>query len=80
MSEIPNDVKKRLFEANPLLCCWMSDVMFYLGTACLLVGIISDAINKVLLLEPTNWLIMAATFIITGIFAWFRGYFSAKER
>ncbi len=80
MSQIPNDVKKRLFEANPILCCWMSDVMFYLGTGSLLVGIISDAIDKKLGLESTNWFIMAATFIITGIFGWFRGYFSAKEK
>ena len=80
MSEIPDDVKKRLFETNPILCCRMNDAMTYLGIAFVLVGIISDAINRTLLLEPTNWFIMALTFFILGIFAWFRGYFSAKER
>ncbi len=80
MSEIPDDVKKKLFEANPMLCCRMSDVMTYLGVAALLIGIISDVINRVLLLEPTNWLIMSVIFFILGIFAWFRGYFSAKEK
>ena len=58
----------------------MSDVMTYLGTAFLLIGIISDAINRVLLLEPTNWFIMSVIFFILGIFAWFRGYYSAKEK
>lgn len=80
MPEIPDEIKKRLFDANPILCCRMSDAMFYLGVAFLLVGIISDGINRVLLLEPTNWFIMAVTFFLLGIFAWFRGYFSARER
>lgn len=79
MPEIPNDVKKMLFETNPKLCCRMSDAMIYLGVASLVIGIISDAINKVLLLEPTNWFIMAVPFFMLGIFAWFRGYVSAKE-
>ena len=80
MSEIPDDVKKKLFEANPMLCCRMNDAMTYLGVAFLLIGIISDAINRTLFLEPTNWFIMAVIFFILGIFAWFRGYFSAKEK
>jgi|PlaIllAssembly_1097288.scaffolds.fasta_scaffold708306_2 hypothetical protein len=80
MSEIPEDVKKRLFEANPIRCCRMNDFMTYIGTVFLLIGVISDAIELKLLLEPTNWFIMAVTFFILGIFAWFRGYFSAKEK
>ncbi len=80
MPEITDDVKKKLFEANPILCCRMNDVMTYLGIVFLLVGIITDAINRVLLLEPTNWFIMAPTFFILGIFAWYRGYISAKEK
>jgi len=31
----------------------------------------------VLGLEPTNWFIMAVGFWMLGIFAWFRGYYSA---
>jgi hypothetical protein len=80
MSEIPDDVKKMLFEADPKLCCRAHDTMVYLGIAFLLVGIISDAINEVLGLEPTNWFIMSIAFFIVGIFAWFRGYLSAKEK
>jgi len=80
MSEIPDDVKKRLFEANPKLCCRMHNALTYLGIAFLLTGIISDAINRTLLLEPTNWFIMVVISFMLGIFTWFRGYFSAKER
>ena len=46
----------------------------------MVIGIVGDAINKVLGLEPTNWFIMAVGFWMLGIFAWFRGYYSAKEK
>jgi len=80
MAEIPNDVKRLLFERNPKLCCWMNSTFTYLGVAFMVIGIVSDAMNKVLGLEPTNWFIMAVGFWMLGIFAWFRGYYSAKEK
>ncbi len=80
MSEISEEVKKKLFEANPLLCCRMSDVMTYLGVAFILIGVISNAINRSLLLGSTNWFLLALIVFILGIFAWIRGYFSAKEK
>jgi hypothetical protein len=79
MTEIPKDVKSRLFERNPMLCCWLHDTLIYLGIAFMLLGIIGDAMNKVLGLESTHWFIMALGFWMLGIFAWFRGYYSAKE-
>ena len=79
MAEIPADVKRWLFERNPKLCCWMHDILTYFGVAFMVTGIVSDVINKVLGLEPTNWFIMAVGFWMLGIFAWFRGYYSAKE-
>ena len=80
MAEIPKDLKRLLFEKNPKLCVWLSDTLTYLGVAFLLIGIVSDAMNKVLGLESTNWFIMAIGFWMLGIFAWFRGYYSAKEK
>ena len=80
MAEIPKEVKKQLFERNPILCCWMHGVMTYLGFVFLLIGIIGDAMNKVPGLEPTNWFIIAIGSWVLGIFAWFRGYYSAKEK
>ena len=80
MAEIPNDVKRLLFERNPKLCCWMNSTFTYLGVAFMVIGIVGDAMNKVLGLEPTNWFIMAVGFWMLGIFAWFRGYYSAKEK
>lgn len=80
MSEIPKDVKRRLFENNPILCCWMNDIFTYLSVAAIIVGIVSDAINMKLGLVSTNWFVLAIGFWMLGIFAWFRGYFSAKEK
>ena len=79
MAEIPSDVKRMLFERNPKLCCRMHDVSIYLGIAFIVMGIVSDAMNKALGLESTNWFILAVAFWVSGIFAWFRGYYSAKE-
>ena len=80
MVEIPDDVKRMLFERNPKLCCRMNSILTYLGIAFMLIGIISDAMNKVLGLESTHWFIMAVGFWMLGIFTWFRGYYSAKEK
>ena len=80
MAKIPKDMKKRLFENNPMLCCWMHDTFTYLGIATIIVGIVSDAINMKLGLVSTNWFILAIGFWMLGIFAWFRGYYSAKEK
>jgi hypothetical protein len=80
MVEIPNDMKRYLFESNPKRCIWMSEILTYLGVAFMIVGIVSDAMNKALGLEPTNWFILAVGFWMLGIFAWFRGYYSAKEK
>ena len=77
MAEIPNELKRHLFDRNPMLCLWMNGICTYLGIAFLVIGIVSDAINKTLGLEPTNWFIMAVLFMVMGIFTWFRGYYSA---
>lgn len=79
MAEIPKNLKQHLFERNPMLCCWMHEIFIYLGIAFLIVGIVSDAMNKVLGLESTNWFIMMIGAWMLGIFSWFRGYYSAKE-
>jgi hypothetical protein len=80
MAEIPNDLKKMLFERNVKLCVWMHNIFTYLGVVFMLMGIISDAINKTLGLEPTNWFLLAIGFWMIAIFSWFRGYYSAKEK
>ncbi len=79
MTEIPKELKRHLFERNPMLCLWMNGILTYLGVAFMVIGIVGDAMNRVLGLEPTNWFIMAVGSWMLGIFSWFRGYYSAKE-
>ncbi len=79
MAEIRKEWKRHLFEKNPMRCLWMNGILTYLGVAFLVISIVGDAMNKVLGLEFANWFIMAVGFWMLGIFAWFRGYYSAKE-
>ncbi len=80
MAAIPDDLKKVLLSNNPKLCAWMNTIFICLGIVAVLMGIISDAINRTLGLEPTSWFLLAIGFWILGIFIWFVGYFSAKEK
>lgn len=80
MAEISDDLKKLLFERSVKRCVWGHNICTYLGFVFVLIGIISDAMNKVLGLEPTNWFLLAIASWLFGIFMWFRGYYSAKEK
>jgi hypothetical protein len=79
MAEIPKDVKRVLFMGGARYYARMVMVFGPLAWACLIVGIVGDAINRTLGLEPTNWFIMAATSLLGAIWAWFTAYFAAKE-
>jgi hypothetical protein len=46
-----------------ILMTWTS---MDIALACLIVGIVGDAMNVVPGLEPTNWLIIAAGWLVTG--------------
>ena len=77
MAEIRKEWKRHLFEKNPMRCLLLDAILSYLGFAFMLIGIIGDAMNKVLGLESTNWLILAVGFWLMAFGAWFRGYYSA---
>ena len=77
MAEIRKEWKRHLFEKNPMRCLWLDSILSFLGFAFLVIGIVGDATNKVLGLEPTNWLIMAIGFWVLSGYAWRRGYYSA---
>ena len=52
-------------------------MLAYLGITFAVIGIIGGAVNKIPGLEPNNWFLLAIGFWMLGIFAWFRGYYSA---
>jgi len=55
----------------------MDSILSLLGSAFLVLGIVGDAMNKVLGLESTNWILMAVGFFVLSGYAWRRGYYSA---
>ena len=79
MAEIPKDVKRLLFMGGARYYARVVMVMGPLTWACLIVGIVGDATNRTLGLEPTNWFIMAAISLLGAIWSWITAYFAAKE-
>jgi len=79
VQEIPKDMKFLLFGKGARWHARVQFVLNWLGLVCLIVGIVGDAINRVLGLEPTNWFIMAAALWIWGLAAWLTAYHAAKE-
>jgi hypothetical protein len=79
MAEIPKDVKRIIFMGGAR---YYSRMLWFFGPLSwisVILGIVSDAIDKTLGLEPTNWFILAAISILGAMWAWFTAYFAAKE-
>ena len=79
MAEIPKDVKRRLFGSSAKQQVWLMAAFVFTCWACLIVGIVGDAIDKTLGLEPTSWFLISIGFLIAGVWHWFRAYHGAKE-
>jgi hypothetical protein len=79
MVEIPKDMKSLLFGRGAR---WMARCGLVFGCvswASLIVGVIGDATNKKLGLEPTNWFLISIGFVIAAFWSWLTAYFAAKE-
>jgi putative Ca2+/H+ antiporter (TMEM165/GDT1 family) len=79
MTEIPKDLKRLLFGMGTRWHAWAAIIQDTLGLVCLIMGIISGAMNRELGLEPTYWFLAAIAFIIFGLSAWLTSYHTAKE-
>lgn len=79
MAEIPQDIKKVLFGMGAKWHAWAAVIGDSLGLVCLIMGIISGAMNEVVGLAPTYWFLAAIAFIIFGLSAWVTAYFTVKE-
>jgi hypothetical protein len=80
MTEIPKDMMGLLMFGRGakwlMRCSW---VYCFLAIACLIVGIVGDAANKKLGLEPTSWFIIMVGFLILAFGDWLMAYHAAKE-
>jgi hypothetical protein len=79
MAEIPQDTKRLLFGMGVRWHGWAAVIQDTLGLVCLIMGIISGAMDEALGLEPTYWFLAAIAFIVFGLSAWLTSYFAAKE-
>jgi uncharacterized membrane protein YphA (DoxX/SURF4 family) len=80
MAGIPKKVKAVLFPpVSTKVMAMVAFVIEVLGVVCLIMGIVSDAIQKVLGLDVLVWFFMAIAFFIYGLWWWLTAYFAAKE-
>ena len=79
MAEIPKDIKQLLFGMGARWHAWSAIILDTVGLACLVMGIISGAMDKELGLLPVYWLLAAIAFIVFGLSAWLTAYHAAKE-
>jgi len=79
MAEVPKDMKTLLFGRSPKQQARLMVAFTLVCWACLIVGIVGDAIDKTLGLEPTSWFIIGVGFLLAAVWHWFRAYHAAKE-
>jgi hypothetical protein len=79
MAEIPKDMKFLLFGRGAKWMARWGMAFSFLAGACLIVGIIGDATNKKLGLEPTSWFIMAVAFFLAAFWSWLTAYFQQRK-
>ena len=79
MEEIPQNLRKTLFGCGAGGWARAAEISNLLAPICLLMGIIGDATNRILGLEPINWFIMAVALWLAGLSAWKMAYTAAKE-
>ena len=79
MAEIPEDMKRMLFGRGAKQRAWLGMAFSCVTWVSLILGIVGDAANKKLGLEPTSWFLIAVGFVIATSFHWFMAYYAAKE-
>ena len=79
MQEIPQDMKKLLFGRGARWHAWAAIIQDTLGLVCIILGIISGAMDTAIGLEASLWFLMAIAFIVFGFSAWVTAYVTAKE-
>jgi hypothetical protein len=80
MAGIPANVKKILFPPIGIKAtAIVAFVLEILALGCLVVGIVSDAMQKTLWLDTICWFFAAIALFIYGLWWWLSAYFAAKE-
>ena len=79
MANVPDNMKFLLFGVGPKPHAITMLTVNFLGTACLIVGIVGSATDKTLGLDGLTWLVLAIALEVWGLAEWLIAYFGAKE-
>ena len=79
MANVPDKLRTLVFGKGARWHATFSMIVNWLGLACLIVGIVGDAMNETLGLETLNWLVIAIALWVWGLAAWLCAYYAAKE-
>jgi putative Ca2+/H+ antiporter (TMEM165/GDT1 family) len=79
MSEVSKNMRFLLLGRSTRFFAYTSLFSSCVAWASLIVGIIGDAVNKKLGLQPSNWFIMAIAFLILAVWEWLKAHAAAKE-
>jgi hypothetical protein len=80
MAAVPKKLKFLLFGRGAGFHARVAMVLEVLGLACLIVGIISGAMDRLLGLWSTEWFLITIALWILGLWSWLCAYTAAKER
>jgi hypothetical protein len=78
MAEISKNLQTLVF-GRPKWRAQVSIVSDWIGTICVVIGVVSDATNRVIGLEPTNWFLLGIAFFIAGFWKWAMAYTGIKK-
>ncbi len=79
MAAVPKKLKFLLFGRGPKFHALAAMVLEALGLACLIMGIISGAMDRALGLWSTEWFLVAIALWIWALWSWLTAYAGAKE-
>jgi hypothetical protein len=79
MAEVPKELRSWLFGSGAKQQAWLMASFTLTCWACLIVGIVGDAIDKKLGLEPTSWFLISLGFLGAAAWHYFKAYHAAKE-
>jgi hypothetical protein len=78
LTEISKGLHSLVF-GRPKWRAQVSIVSDWIGTICIIIGVVSDVSNRVLGLEPTNWFLLGLAFFVAGLWKWIMAYAAIKK-
>jgi hypothetical protein len=79
MAAVPKNLKFLLFGMGPKWHATAALILEVLGLICLILGIVSAALNDAVGIWSTEWFLIAIALWIWALWSWLTAYVAAKE-